>query len=62
MRDEKRLDNFYAEIARIHKKYFPDWRFGQLICNIQRTRGNDLFYFEEDDFLDLLKEYVGEDN
>ena len=33
MRDPERLDAFYDELKRIHKTYFPDWRFGQLVEN-----------------------------
>ena len=31
MRDVNRLDEFYDELKEIHKKYFGQWRFGQLI-------------------------------
>ena len=33
MRDVNRLDEFYDELKEIHKKYFGQWRFGQLIVN-----------------------------
>ena len=61
MRDPERLDAFYDELKRIHKEYFPDWRFGQMVENVRRfSRAEDLFYYEEDDFLKLLKNIVGE--
>ena len=30
MRDINRLDKFYDELKEIHKKHFPDWRYGNL--------------------------------
>lgn len=62
MRDPERLDTFYDELKRIHKEYFPDWRFGQLIENVKSlTKVKDLFYYEEDEFLKLIKNLVGEE-
>lgn len=62
MRDPERLDAFYDELKRIHKTYFPDWRFGQLIENVKSlTKVKDLFYYEEDEFLKLIKNLVGEE-
>ena len=55
MRNPERLDTFYDELKRIHKTYFPDWRFGQLVENLRRfSRAGDLFYYEEENFLELL--------
>ena len=62
MRDTKRLDEFYAQLANIHKKYFPDWRFGQFCSNffgwLVSEKGVDLFFPEEDQMLEYLREYV----
>lgn len=59
MRDPNRLYNFYDELRRMHMKYVPDWRFGQMINNIF---GNvDIFYLEEDEVLKKVKEYFGEE-
>ena len=58
MRDPKRLDNFYETIKRIHQKYFPDWRYGQLMSNWVNHMGQDIFYWEEDRIIDGLYEYV----
>lgn len=55
MRDPNRLDAFYAELCKIHKEQFPDWRFGQFISNLI-TR--DPFYLEEEDFLKMIKENI----
>lgn len=62
MRDPERLDAFYDELKRIHKTYFPDWRFGQFVENLRRfSRAGDLFYYEEDEFLKLLKSIIKEE-
>jgi len=58
MRDVKRLDGFYNYLKAVHKNCFPDWRFGQLIVNLQRWYGRDIFYLEEDDFLQLLDSFI----
>lgn len=48
----------------IHKKYFVDWRFGQLCSNffgwLMYKQGRDLFFPEEDEMLRWLKEYTKE--
>lgn len=64
MRNPKRLDGFYEEMKRIHKKCFPDWRFGQLMSNflgwIYQEKKRDPFFPEEDEMLRLFKEFSGE--
>ena len=57
MRDPNRLYDFYRQLQEIHITYFPDWRFGQLMCNFISECG-DPFYWEEDEFLRRFKEYV----
>ena len=58
MRDKDRIDIFCKELAEVWKTQAPDWRFGQIICNLQFFAGNDLFYYEEDQFLELLKMFL----
>lgn len=62
MRNPNRLDNFYDEMKKLHKKYFPDWRFGQLCFNffawIQHEKHRDIFFPEEEEMLNLFKEYI----
>ena len=60
MRDISRISNFMGILEKYWQTYYPDWRFGQLINNLQRFAGNDLFYYEEDDFIELLEEFFGE--
>lgn len=63
MRDINRLDDFYDELNKVHKECFPDWRFGQFMCNLQRwLQGNkglvDMFYIEEYEMLRYINEFV----
>ena len=62
MRDPNRLDDFYEEFKNIHRKHFPDYRFGQLISNffgwIVSAKERDIFFPEEEEMLKLFHEYV----
>ena len=66
MRDPNRLDGFYEELKNIHKEYFPDMRFLQLMLDyigwIIRHENRDPFFIEEDGCLKLLKEYTNDDS
>lgn len=65
MRDISRLDKFYDELKEIHKKNFPDWRFGQLIVNVladwQAKTKRDIFFPEEDEMIQIFRDYVDKD-
>lgn len=54
MRDKKRIKSFLEELQNIWEQV-PDWRFFQLVCNIQRGLGSDGFYLEDDDALARIK-------
>lgn len=62
MRNPNRIEPFLAEIAKLWHEV-PDWRFGQLICNIPFD--SDPFFMEEDEFLGcikkMLKDFVFDD-
>lgn len=63
-RDINRIDPFLQKLGTIWKENCPDWRFGQLIFNVERvmkTHGMDLFYQEEDQLLDYIKEFFKEE-
>ena len=64
MRNPDRLFDFYKAMTCLHKKYCPDWRFGQLMMNffywLQTEKKIDPFFPEEDRMLELLKEFYGE--
>lgn len=58
MRDINRIDKFLEKLGELWKENVPDWRFMQLICNLQSAYGSDLFYIEEDKLLEkYLKGY-----
>ena len=56
MRDINRIDEVLAALKENWEKV-PDWRLGQLLCNLQSAAGSDLFYVEDDKFVELLEEY-----
>lgn len=62
MRDPDRLDSFYDALKKIHKERFPDWRFGQLVYNLNRwvecNKKTDTFFFEEDRMLETIEEFA----
>lgn len=63
MRDPNRLYNFYNDLMKIHIEHFPDWRFGQLINNLERwlqvnKKIDDIFYIEEKGMLRFINEFV----
>ena len=60
-RPVERMGPFLEELLRFWERR-PVWRFGQLICNLDRAyrathNGADFFYLEEDEFLSFLGEY-----
>lgn len=61
MRDENRIKPFLKEVEKIWKKA-PDLRFGQMMENLRSSRkrrtGNDLYYYEDDDFLKILRQWM----
>ena len=64
IRNPERIDVFTSELNRIWKKYFPDWRFGQLMSNflgfVAGQKQTNIFFPEESEMLTYLKEYCGE--
>ena len=62
MRNPERLDSVYFHLCEIHKKSFPDMRFGQLMMNflgfVNSTKKRDTFFPEEDEMVELFKEYA----
>ena len=64
MRDPNRLYNFYNEVTRLHMTYRPDWWIGQFWDSFKKWlevfKGADMFFPEEDELLEYLKEFYGE--
>lgn len=57
MRDPKRIPEILKEIESIWKIY-PDYRLGQLLCNVLRDPA--LYYVEDEELTKLLKEFYCE--
>lgn len=61
MRKKERIKPFLEEIGKLWETV-PDWRFGQLIINVLGTCKKDPWFYEEEEMLELWKEYFkGED-
>lgn len=58
MRDPNRIDNFLNELGKVWKDRVPDWRFGQLMFNFLSQIDEDPFFWEEDKFLEKLKNFL----
>ena len=61
MRDKKRIKKFCDELATIWENKCPDYRFGQMICNIfgdmVASERRDPFFPEEDEMISYIKNY-----
>lgn len=61
-RDINRIYPFCNRLAALWSQY-PDLRFGQLMHNVvvyaKANYDKDIFYIEEDELLQLIKEYMG---
>lgn len=60
MRDIKRIRPFCNALANIWEENVPQWRFGQLICNVfgqMAAEGRDPFFPEENEMIDYFKNY-----
>lgn len=62
MHDTNRLYKFYDELRTIHMTYFSNLHFGQFICNFityyNTTYYHDIFYLEEDKFIEEIQKYI----
>ena len=57
MRDPNRIDRICGQLAEIWKRE-SDWRLSQLLSNFQRYMGYDLFYMEDENFIENLDNYL----
>ena len=60
MRNPNRIYDFCIQLANIWEKNVPQWRFGQLICNVfgeMSADGRDPFFPEEDEMIEYFKEF-----
>jgi len=56
-RDPDRIDGFLEVLGKAWKKV-PDWRFFQLVCNLQRMIGSDGFYWEDDKAKEFIRSWT----
>ena len=65
MRNPDRINKFCDELKSIWH-CVPDWRFGQLMSNALEAyvtkKKRDIFFPEDDELMEFLKEYIGENN
>ena len=54
MRNSERIDEFCKELAAQWHKV-PDWRFGQLISNAFCAIDRDIFFIEDDETLEMIR-------
>lgn len=61
MRDPKRIRKFCNQLANFWESECPDWRFGQLICNLFSSEliKIDPFFIEEKEMMEIIKKYFG---
>ena len=60
MRNKNRIKTFCDTLANIWEENVPQWRFGQLICNVfgeMASAGRDPFFPEEDEMINYFKNY-----
>lgn len=57
MRNPERIKEFCNELAEIWETNVPQWRFGQLICNVFGTLNEDPFFPEEEKMIKIFKDY-----
>lgn len=62
MRNPDRLDEFYDKLKELHKKYIPDWRFGQFCSNffgwLYSEKKIDLFFLEEEMTIQYVEKFL----
>lgn len=58
MREVYRIAPFCERLAKIWSEKVPDWRFMQLVSNLQSAIGNDGFYIDDDRILEILDVYL----
>ena len=58
MRDPKRIDKFCKRLEKAWKM-FPDQRFGQLMVNCLGSMGEDPFFPEDDEMVEVIEKYLG---
>ena len=57
MRDPKRIKDFCDRLAVAWENNVPDWRFGQMICNVfgEMAIEQDPFFPEDDKMIEYIE-------
>ena len=56
MRDKNRIKPFLERLEKIWNEV-PDWRFGQLMCNVLNSMPKDPFFPEDDEMIEYFENY-----
>ena len=59
MRDPKRIRPFLDRLEKVWQKV-PDWRFGQLMCNVLNSMEQDPFFPEDEEMIKYFENYFKE--
>lgn len=59
MRDKNRIKPFLERLEKVWNKV-PDWRFGQLMCNVLNSMPTALFFPEDDEMIKYFENYFKE--
>jgi len=57
MRNPKRISRLMNILQYYWFNEVPDWRFGQLISNLESAAGGDIFYMKDENFIRLVEQY-----
>lgn len=57
MRDINRIDPFMEHLTQLWKKFCPDWRFFQLMSNIDQSDRLDPFYLEDEEAMAKIERF-----
>ena len=56
MRKKERIKPFLERLEVVWNKV-PDWRFGQLMCNVLNSMNKDPFFPEDDEMIEYFEKY-----
>ena len=60
MRDKNRIKPFLERLEKVWNKV-PDWRFGQLVCNVLNTMKTDPFFKEDNEIIEYFEKWFEEE-
>ena len=55
MRSKSRIDGYCARLKTMWEAV-PDWRFGQLMCNVLGATGRDPFFAEDEELFAAMEQ------